>query len=117
MEEDGNRGAARDDLALELCWATVRPSGLAEMVRAAGGDFAPLPPNPAQYLPAIESGWSDRSLRNLLDDLGVSISIIDPLVNALVGGPRNENIPGAYRWLFDLTEEDCFRAAHGLGAS
>jgi sugar phosphate isomerase/epimerase len=88
------------------------------MVRLASeSGFATIAPNPAQYREAIAAGWTDHSLRQLLVDNGITVAVIDPLVTALAGSPDRRSVPERFRWLFQATEDDCYRAAHALGAT
>lgn len=118
MSASGTSSCATPVHELELCWATVRPSGLAQLVAAAAdAGFTTVCPNPVQYLAALEGGWTDASMRHFLQDRGMGVAVIDPLVGALAGAPAVADVPQPFRWLFEITEADCYKAAEALGAS
>lgn len=118
MSASGPSSCAAPVHELELCWATVRPSGFEQLVAAAAdGGFTTVCPNPVQYLAALSAGWTDASIRHLLQDRGIGVAVIDPLVGGIAGAPAIGDVPKAFRWLFEITETDCYRAAEALGAS
>src|SRR5690349_10376269 len=100
-----------------LCWGTVEGTPLLELVEvAATTGFAGITVTPAMYFAARAAGHRDADLRARLDDHGIAVSVIDPLIAALPGAPTPETMPPRFRATFEYGEADCFRAALALGA-
>jgi sugar phosphate isomerase/epimerase len=103
---------------LELCWGTVRGTGLIDLIDvAAAAGFPAITITPAHYFEAREGSHSDREIRDRLDDAGVEVSIIDPLVSGLPGVPNPEDVDEILRPFIIYDEGNCFRAAEGVGAT
>ncbi len=109
MERTGQR--------LALCWGSVEGAGLFELAEAAAGaGIAAIAVTPRQYANETEAGVSDAEMRRRLSDLGVGVSVIDPLIAPMPGVPALADIPAAMRWLFEPGCADCWRAAEALEA-
>ncbi|HXY76075.1 MAG TPA: sugar phosphate isomerase/epimerase [Steroidobacteraceae bacterium] len=107
--------AAQPDVA--LCWGTVIGTPLETLVDAAGrAGIAAVTLTSGMYADARARGASDSELRSRLAGQGVRVHAIDPLIGALPGTPRPEDVPPENRCYFEFTEADCYRAAHALGA-
>ena len=102
---------------LELCWGTLHGAPLETLLAAAAaGGFGAVSATPAMYALASPGGRNDADLGRLMDDLGVGVSVIDPLISPLPGTPSPDEVGADYRHLFAATEEDAYRAAEALGA-
>ncbi len=102
---------------LGLCWGTVTKATLPELIEVAGkAGFGAIATRPAMYFAAIESGMTDRELRRRLDDNGVRVTVIDPLITGLPAVPTVEEVAPDHRSFFQHGEDDCFRAAEALRA-
>jgi sugar phosphate isomerase/epimerase len=103
---------------LSLCWGTVMGTPLVELVPlAAGAGFAGVAVTPPMYGAARASGWTDAGLRRLLDDHGVAVTVLDPLLVALPGSGTAAEVGPRFRALFEVGEDDCYRVAHALGCT
>lgn len=98
-------------LEIGLCWGTLQRAALAELIEAAGRHgFPTLSVRPDMVQSALESGLSDRAIRQRLQDAGVRVRVIDALSGGLPGmnaaptqiGGRAPQRPDA---------ETCFRMA------
>lgn len=102
---------------LGLCWGSVQHAGLFEMAEAASAAaMEPLAVTPGQFQDALAAGAKVADIRSRLSDLGVRVSVIDPLIAGLPGIPVASEAPIAMRRLFEFTEQDCWRAAEALHA-
>lgn len=100
-----------------LWWGTVEDAGLRELVQvAAAAGFTDVSITPAMYVAARERGDSDAALRALLDEHGITVAVIDPLIRGLPGIPEPEDVGPRFRSTFEHGEEDCYRVADALGA-
>jgi sugar phosphate isomerase/epimerase len=100
-----------------LWWGTIEGASLLELAAAASGaGFTDISVTPAMYAEARAAGHSDRDLRTRLADLGVSVTLIDPLISGLPGIPSPDAVGRRFRSTFEYREDDCYRAAEGLGA-
>ena len=100
-----------------LCWGSVQGATLLELAEvASAAGLVPLAVTPAQFADAVASGLTARDIRSRLDDLGVRVSVIDPLIRGLPGIPPAAEVLPAMRYLFEHDEEDCWRAAEALEA-
>jgi sugar phosphate isomerase/epimerase len=102
---------------IALCWGTVIDAPLETLVRAAGRHgLGAVTLTARMYEESRARGASLAALRGLLAGEGVRVHAIDPLISALPGTPRPAEVPAANRAYFEITEEDCYRAADALGA-
>lgn len=103
---------------LGLCWATLGDVSLVDLIRVAGATgYVAITATPSHYIAARQEGHSDDDLRRRLDDQGLRVTQIDPLISGLPGLPRLSEVPTWARSFFEATEEDCYRAAQALGAA
>jgi sugar phosphate isomerase/epimerase len=100
-----------------LCWGTVEGAPVHELVvTAAHAGFTGVSVTPAMYFASRSLGRSDHDLRVELDDLGVSVMVIDPLITGLPGIPSPDDVGPRFRSTFVHDEHDCYRAAEAVGA-
>jgi sugar phosphate isomerase/epimerase len=101
-----------------LWWGTVEGASLLELASAASGaGFTDISVTPAMYAEARAAGHADRDLQTRLGDLGVTVALIDPLISGLPGIPAPDAVGRRFRSTFEYGEDDCYRAAEGLGAA
>jgi sugar phosphate isomerase/epimerase len=101
-------------MELELCWGTVADSSIEDLLRAgAAGGFAAVTVTPHMTRAVVDGG---RELRQVMEDTGVRVSVIDPLIVALPGTPGPDDVDPAYRRFFAYGEEQAFAAAELVGA-
>ena len=103
---------------LGLCWGSVEEHGLlalAESASRAGLEFITIAPR--QYTELCSRNISDAELRARLADLGIRVSVIDPLVAPLPGVPDRMSVAADVRWIFEASMEDCWRAGEAVGAA
>jgi len=106
---------ARTQIA--LCWGTVIGAPLEALIDAAERQaLGAITLTAGMYADSRTGGASDSALRRRLADQGVQVHAIDPLIGVLPGTPRPDEVPPEQRRYFEFTEEDCYRAAHALGA-
>jgi sugar phosphate isomerase/epimerase len=102
---------------IALCWGTVIGAPLETLVQAAGrAGLGAVTLTARMYERSRAAGASDAALRRQLADHGVRVHAIDPLISALPGTPRPADVPAGNRDYFEISEEDCYRAAEALGA-
>jgi len=102
---------------IALCWGTVIGAPLETLVRAAGRyGLGAVTLTARMYEESRAAGASVAALRSLLSDQGVRVHAIDPLISALPGTPRPAEVPIENRSYFEITEDDCYRAAEALDA-
>lgn len=102
---------------LALCWGTVIGAPLESLIEASGAAGLPAITLTARmYEESRARHGSDGALRELLRAAGVQVHAIDPLISALPGTPRPAAVPAENRAYFEISEEDCYRAAEALGA-
>lgn len=102
---------------LGLCWGTVARADLPELIEVAGAaGFGAIAVRPAMYFASIEAGLTDAELRRRLDDNGVRVTVIDPLITGLPAVPTVDEVAPDHRSFFRHGEADCFRAAEALRA-
>jgi sugar phosphate isomerase/epimerase len=102
-------------ISLELCWGTVRAGTVEDLLRAAAaGGFDAVTVTPHMVAPYFADGAP--SLRGLSADLGVQISVIDPLIAALPGSPGPDEVAPEYRQFFAYGEAEAFATAELTGA-
>jgi sugar phosphate isomerase/epimerase len=98
-----------------LCWGTVMGTPLRQLIRiAAEAGFAAVTITPQLYFDARRSGASDAEIRRWLQNAGIKVSLLDPLMSVLPGSPDPSSVGPTFRALFEATEEDCFRVAEAL---
>lgn len=110
---------------LELCWGTVSAGSVEELLRAgAAGGFEAVTVTPHMALShqtdrADTADTADRCrrLRQLSTELGVQVSVIDPLIVALPGSPGPDDVAPEYRQFFAYGELEAFAAAELMGAT
>jgi sugar phosphate isomerase/epimerase len=112
-----------DTLEIGLCCSSILDATLPELIEtAARHDFPTITARPATFAAALEAGFTERSLRRLLADSGVRVTMMDCLTKGLPGVPPPETLDPALRALlpFDAIdlpdEETCLRSAEVLGA-
>jgi sugar phosphate isomerase/epimerase len=99
---------------LVLCAATVLQASLRDKVEAAvAGGFRALTLWPHDYERARAAGASDAELRHLLDDHGIRIEALEPLLTWLPGAQEHaaRSVAGA------ASESDFHRMADALGGA
>jgi len=95
---------------LVLCAGTLQNATLRERVTAAvAGGFRGLSLFASDYRRAREDGLSDADIRALLDDHGLEIAELDPLITWLPGAVSA--IP-----LFDASEDEFYAIRDAIGA-
>jgi sugar phosphate isomerase/epimerase len=100
-----------------LCWGTIEGAPMHELVATAAlAGFTGVSITPAMYFASRALGRSDRDLRAELDDLGVAVMVIDPLITGLPGIPSPDDVGPRFRSTFVYDERDCYRAAEAVGA-
>lgn len=100
-----------------LWWGTVEGASLVELVEAAGATgFDTISVSPALYADARAAGHTDRDLRARLDDAGVTVSLVDPLIRGLPGALDPASVPRRFRATFEFGEDDVYGVADALGA-
>jgi sugar phosphate isomerase/epimerase len=113
----------RTQLEIGLCCGTVLQATLPELIEtAARHGFPTITARPATFAAALQAGFTESSLRRLLSDAGVRVTMIDGLTKGLPGVPAPETFDPALRARlpFDALdppdEETCLRAAEVLEA-
>jgi sugar phosphate isomerase/epimerase len=102
---------------IALCWGTVIGTPLETLIDVAGQhDLGAVTLTAPMYHRCRATGTSDATLRRLLNDRGVRVHAIDPLIGVLPGTPRPQDVPAENRAYFEITEDDCYRAAAALEA-
>ncbi|HEY1492778.1 MAG TPA: sugar phosphate isomerase/epimerase family protein [Steroidobacteraceae bacterium] len=102
---------------IALCWGTLIGTPLEPLIAAAGHpDIGAITLTSPMYEAARRSGGSVAGLRRRLEDNGLSVHAIDPLIGALPGTPKPADVPTENRAYFEITEDDCYRAAADLQA-
>lgn len=104
-----------DDLT--LCAGTMMNAPFETHVRAAvAGGFRRISLYPTEYQAARNAGLSDVDMKRMLDDAGLVIADLDPLLNwipntSLAGGATDEGSE-----FFGASEADFYAIAEALGA-
>jgi sugar phosphate isomerase/epimerase len=102
---------------IALCWGTAIGTPLEPLIEAAGGaGLGAVTLTAGMYEASRAAGRSDAQLRRLLADCGVKVHAIDPLISALPGTPKPEEVPAENRAYFEFTEARCYAAAQALEA-
>jgi sugar phosphate isomerase/epimerase len=99
-----------------LWWGSLEGADLETLARcAAHAGFSTVSATPAMVLAATERRGA--SLRRVLDDTGVQVVMIDPLLHGLPGSCDPATVNPRWRSTFEHDEDDCHRAADAVGAS
>ncbi|WP_157217070.1 sugar phosphate isomerase/epimerase family protein [Flavisphingomonas formosensis] len=102
---------------LGLCWGSVPGGTLIDIATSgAANGFACITITPGHYIDARAAGLGDGEIRARLSDLGIRVSVIDPLIGVLPGTPAPGEVDPSMRRFFTYSEEDCRRAAAGVEA-
>ena len=103
-----------DDLV--LCAGTMGQSSLAEHVAAAvAGGFQSISLYAAEVERAKAEGQSDADLRRMLDDNGLQIAELDPLLNWVPSAALASDATEEGNRFFGTTEDDFYAMAKALG--
>jgi sugar phosphate isomerase/epimerase len=81
---------------------------------AAEAGFGSVTITPQMYFEARQAGASVAEVLRWLDDSGVKVSLLDPLMSVLPGSPEPASVGPTFRALFEATEQDCFQVADAL---
>ena len=101
-----------------LWWGSLEGADLPTLVRCAGGaGFTDVSCTPTMYVAARAAGWTDAALGALLDECGVRLPMIDPLMRGVPGACPPADVSPRWRSTFEHDEDDCHRAADALGAT
>ena len=102
---------------IALCWGTAIGTALEPLIEAAGSaGLGAVTLTAGMYEASRARGMSDAQLRRLLNEHGVKVHAIDPLIGVLPGTPRPQDVPAENRAYFEFTEERCYQAAQALEA-
>ena len=102
---------------LSLCWGSVEGAGLIDLaVLASGAGMTAIAVTPRQHRELAEGGMAPADMRRRLTDLGIRVSVVDPLIEPIPGTPAPRDVPEAMRWLFEPDCEQVWRAAEELEA-
>ncbi len=100
-----------------LWWGTIESASMPELAATASrAGFTDISITPAMYFVAREQGRTDADLRAELDDHGVTVAVIDPLIRGLPGSLSPDDVGPRFRSTFEYGEQDCYRAADAVGA-
>jgi sugar phosphate isomerase/epimerase len=99
-----------------LWWGTIESLGIIELIDVAStAGFSDISVTPAMYFTARGEGLSDADLRARLDDRGITVGVLDPMMRGLPGAMTPEEVGPRFRSTFEHGEDDCYRAADALG--
>jgi sugar phosphate isomerase/epimerase len=102
---------------IALCWGTVIGAPLEALIEAAGSaGLGAITLTQRMYAASVAGGLSAAELRRRLRSRGIRVHAIDPLISVLPGTPRPQDVPPENRAYFEITEDDCYRAAEALEA-
>ncbi len=102
---------------LVLCAGTLPAASFRERVEAAAGaGFAGVSLFVTDYFRARGEGLTDADLRALLDDHGLAVAEVDPLLRWVPGAELAADASAEGAAFFDHGEEDFFAAAEAVGA-
>src|SRR5450432_3071471 len=102
---------------IALCWGTLIGTPLEALITAAARhQIGAITLTSPMYEAARRGGLAVGELRRRLADNGITVHAIDPLIGALPGTPKPSEVPPENRSYFEITEEDCYRAADDLQA-
>jgi sugar phosphate isomerase/epimerase len=103
--------------SLGLWWGTAEGVGLPELIEvAAGTGYGTISLSPSMYFEALSRGYTDADLRARLEDSGVVVGVVDPLIRGLPGSPDPAEVGPRFRSTFEHDEADCYRVAEALAA-
>src|ERR1700738_3911035 len=106
---------ARATASVGLWWGTAEGVGLPELIEvAAATGYGAISVTPSMYFEAVAEGHTDAELRARLDDSGVAVGVVDPLIRGLPGCPPAAEGGPRFRSTFDHGEDDCYRVAEAL---
>jgi sugar phosphate isomerase/epimerase len=106
-----------DSPVIALCWGTLIGTPLETLIAAAAGQqLGAITLTSPMYEASRRSGRTVDGLRRKLADAGITVHAIDPLIGALPGTPKPTEVPPENRAYFEITEDDCYRAADDLQA-
>jgi len=101
---------------LGLCWGSVPGGTLLDIAQAASvAELSVIAVTPGQVADALVARSAVELCRRL-DDLGVRVGVIDPLISPVPGTPLPADVEPRMRALFEASQEDCWRAAEAVGA-
>ena len=102
---------------IALCWGTLIGNPLESLMAAAARhQLGAITLTSPMYEASRRGGHTVEGLRRRLADLGLTVHAIDPLIGALPGTPKPTDVPAENRAYFEITEDDCYRAADDLQA-
>jgi sugar phosphate isomerase/epimerase len=102
---------------IALCWGTLIGNPLETLMSAAARhQIGAITLTSPMYEASRRGGRTVDGLRRRLQDLGLTVHAIDPLIGALPGTPKPADVPPENRPYFEITEDDCYRAAEDLQA-
>lgn len=98
-----------------LWWGSLEGADLETLIACAGrAGFTDVSTTPAMYFAARAGGKTDADLRALLDEHGVRVAVIDPLMRGLPGACAPEQVSKRWRATFEHGEDDCYLVAEAL---
>jgi len=101
---------------LGLCWGSVPGGTLLDIAQAASvAELSVIAVTPGQVADALVARSAVELCRRL-DDLGVRVGVIDPLISPVPGTPLPADVEPRMRALFEASQEDSWRAAEAVGA-
>lgn len=102
---------------LVLCAGTVGRASFQEHLDAASaGGFQGISLYATEYQRARSGGLSDSDMRRMLDDHGLEIAELDPLLSWVPSAALGVGASEAGKGFFDAREEDFYAIAQALGA-
>jgi sugar phosphate isomerase/epimerase len=102
---------------IALCWGTLIGNPLETLMSAAARhQIGAITLTAPMYEASRRGGRTVDGLRRGLADAGLTVHAIDPLIGALPGTPKPADVPPENRPYFEITEDDCYRAAEDLRA-
>jgi sugar phosphate isomerase/epimerase len=103
--------------SLGLWWGTAEGVALPELIDvAAETGYGAISVTPSMYFEAVAGGHNDADLRARLDDAGVVVAVVDPLIRGLPGCPQPNEVGPRFRSTFEHGEDDCYQVAEALRA-
>ena len=106
-----------DSPVIALCWGTLIGNPLETLIAAAARhQLGAITLTSPMYEASRRGGRTVDGLRRRLADSGLRVHAIDPLIGALPGTPKPADVPPENRAYFEITEDDCYRAADDLQA-
>ena len=102
---------------IALCWGTLIGNPLETLMEAAARHrIGAITLTSPMYEASRRGGRTVAGLRRRLAESGLTVHAIDPLIGALPGTPKPAEVPAENRAYFEITEDDCYRAAEDLQA-